>query len=172
MSWVCGICSTSNIDSDTCCVVCGVERPAIVEHDESKSEELKIVFSDFEAFKESVKSLFTKTSSVKREKKPRTKKKGLKKSESVASESVSVAEPVEEKKPKRDRGSLLRSAFAKPWPEHEIKFDTSVIEDKGYVKSERETLNGVNGYRFYKADDTSQFIRVEMAIIQKMANKE
>ena len=165
MGWVCTNCSTSNEDSESCCAVCGAERPTRGEIAERESEELKVVFSDFDAFKESVKSFFARLSSVKREKKPRTKKAKPKKSESV------VSKPAKEKKPKKAKKPLFGSPFATPWPEHKVKFDTSVIESKGFVRSERESLNGVNGYRFYKADDSSQFIRIEMAIIQKLANK-
>ena len=160
MCWVCTNCSTSNEDSESCCAVCGAERLTRDEITERESEELKVVFSGFDAFKESVKSFFARLSSVKREKKPRPKK----------SESV-VSKPAKEKKPKKAKKTLIGSPFATPWPEHKVKFDASVIERKGSVRSERESLNGVNGYRFYKADDSSQFIRIEMAIIQKMANK-
>ena len=46
-----------------------------------------------------------------------------------------------------------------------------VIKQKGFVGSERQTLSGVNGYSFKKADGTKQFIRAEMVLIQKMAHK-
>jgi len=165
MSWVCTICSTSNEDSETCCAVCGTERPTGIERVEREPEELKVVFSDFDAFIESVKGFFNRLSSVGKEKTPRTKKAKPKKTKSE------VSKPAKEKKPKKAKKPLFGSAYAAPWPEHKVKFDTTVIESKGFVRSERESLNGVNGYRFFKADDTSQFIRIEMAIIQKMANK-
>ena len=91
--------------------------------------------------------------------------------EEKVEEEAKAEETKKEKKPKKAKKPLFGSPIATPWPEHKVKFDTSVIESKGFVRSERESLNGVNGYRFYKADDSSQFIRIEMAIIQKMANK-
>ena len=165
MSWVCTNCSTSNEDSETCCVVCGAECPTRMERADGDAEELKVVFSDFEAFKESVKNFFAGFSSRKRDKKPHAKKEKPMTRESGVSGSTGEARPKKERKPSPG------SAYATPWPEHKVKFDPSVIGSKGFVRSERETMNGVNGYRFYKADGTSQFIRVEMVIIQKMANK-
>ena len=164
MSWVCSNCSSSNEDSNTSCIVCGASRPTVTE--EREPEECKVVFSDFDAFKESVKGFFNRLSSPKKEKtkKPKKTKPKKEKAERVAES----AKPPKEKKHKKP---LFGSAFATPWPEHKIKFDNSVIESKGFVRSEREALNGVNGYRFYRADDSSQFIRVEMALIQKMAHK-
>ena len=61
--------------------------------------------------------------------------------------------------------------FAAPWDEHSIEFDDAGIRAKGFVRSERASLGGVNGYNFYTADGTCRFIRQEMAIIQKLARK-
>lgn len=58
-----------------------------------------------------------------------------------------------------------------PWPEHKVTFDMDVVKAKGYVGFERKSMGGVNGYEFIRANGTRQFIRVEMAIIQKMAKK-
>ena len=58
-----------------------------------------------------------------------------------------------------------------PWPEHKIEFDEAKIKEKGYIKVEQSTAAGVNGYKFTKVNGASQFIRVEMVIIQKMAKK-
>lgn len=60
---------------------------------------------------------------------------------------------------------------ATPWPEHHIEFDMDVIRAKGYVRFEQKSMGGVNGYNFIRSDGTSQFIRVEMVLIQKMAKK-
>ena len=61
--------------------------------------------------------------------------------------------------------------FASPWPEHKIEFIPDAIRARGYVRTEQQTMGGINGYKFIKADGTSQFIRVEMVLIQKMAKK-
>lgn len=63
------------------------------------------------------------------------------------------------------------AGFAAPWPEHSIEFDEGAIKAKGYIRVEQQTLGGVNGYNFIRPDGTSQFIRAEMAVIQKMAKK-
>jgi hypothetical protein len=63
------------------------------------------------------------------------------------------------------------AAFAEPWEEHSIAFDEDGIHAKGFVRSERASLGGVNGYNFYTADGTCRFIRAEMAVIQKLARK-
>ena len=62
-------------------------------------------------------------------------------------------------------------ALCVPWPEHKIEFDEAKIKEKGYIKVEQSTTAGVNGYKFTKVNGASQFIRVEMVIIQKMAKK-
>ena len=62
-------------------------------------------------------------------------------------------------------------SFAAPWEEHAIAFDEDAIKAKGYVRSERAALGGVNGYNFYTADGACRFIRPEMAVIQKLARK-
>lgn len=163
MSWVCPNCSNPNEETHTKCFVCGMERPAA--RVETDSEEGKIVFSDFEAFSESIKSFFrskpskdktdvTSEDRPRKEPKPRREK---------------TPKVAEEKKPKKS--ILSKANFAKPWPEHKIKFDVPTIKDKGYVRSEQKCLGGVNGYCFYKEDGSSQFIRVEMVLIQKMAHK-
>ncbi len=61
--------------------------------------------------------------------------------------------------------------FAEPWPGQHLAFDLKVIREKGYVRSVRTTLSGVQGYTFYKEDGTGQFLRPEMLVIQKMAHK-
>lgn len=171
MSWICPNCSNSNEDTQTKCFVCGMDKPSSVV--ETDSGECKIVFSDFEAFTESVKNLFRS--------KPATTRSGdatesvsrtartPKPSKSARVKPEKAPKEAKEKKPKKS--GLFKSDFAKPWPEHKIKFDTDVIKGKGYVRSEQKNMGGVNGYCFYKEDGSSQFIRVEMVLIQKMAHK-
>ena len=61
--------------------------------------------------------------------------------------------------------------YAEPWPEHRIRFDPDAIRSRGYVSSERSELGGVKGYKFYKADGTDRFIKVEMLTMLRMATK-
>lgn len=163
MSWVCPNCSSSNDETHTKCFVCGMDRPTT--RVEEGSEEGKIVFSDFEAFSESVKNFFRARPPKERtvaisEERPRKEPKPRREKTSKAPK---------DKKPKKS--ILLKANFAKPWPEHKIKFDVSVIKNKGYVRSEQKCLGGVNGYCFYKEDGSNQFLRIEMVLIQKMAHK-
>lgn len=150
MSWVCTNCSTSNVDSEDCCMVCGVSRPGKTKC----SAEGEVAISAFDAWKKSIKDFFAKFSFKK------TKK-----------DEPSIPETGETAKPEKVKKTTTDSAFATPWPEHRVEFDVAVIQSKGFVKSERETLSSVNGYRFYKLDGNSQFIRVEMLITLKMARK-
>lgn len=66
---------------------------------------------------------------------------------------------------------VIPEGICEPWPEHNITFDVEQIHRKGYVRAERKTTGGINGYSFVKPDGSSQFIRVEMLIIQKIAKK-
>lgn len=63
----------------------------------------------------------------------------------------------------------ITESICDPWPEHSIVFDVDQIKRKGYSRIERMSMGGVNGYSCIKADGTSQFIRIEMLLIQKMA---
>ena len=157
MSWICPNCSNSNEDMQTSII----------------NNKFNFFISDFEAFTESVKNLFRAKPAATRSgdatesvsyttKAPKPSKPARVKPEKAPKEA-------KEKKPKKS--GLFKSDFAKPWPEHKIKFDTNAIKEKGYVRSEQKTMSGVNGYCFYKEDGSSQFIRVEMALIQKMARK-
>ena len=157
MNWICPNCSNSNGDDQKNCFVCGEECPKELSV-KGKSEKLKSFLTRFDALKISVRGFFSKLFSGKKEKKPHTKK-------AEPEKSIYSMRSKEAEKPKLD------SAFAPPWPEHHISFDEGVIEKKGFVRSERETLSGVDGYRFYRADGSSNFIRAEMAIVQKMAVK-
>ena len=61
--------------------------------------------------------------------------------------------------------------FDSPWPEHGIEFDNDVIKARGFIGVKQDTMNGIKGYRFIKSDGNSQFIRIEMVLIQKLAKK-
>lgn len=81
---------------------------------------------------------------------------------------LKVPEPAAETAP---TAAAPASDFAEPWEEHSIEFDAETIKAKGYLRSERAVLGGVNGYNFYTADGSCRFIRQEMAVIQKLAKK-
>ena len=66
---------------------------------------------------------------------------------------------------------VITEGVCDPWSEHNVTFDADQIKRKGYSRIERKTMGGVNGYSCIKADGTSQFIRIEMLVIQKMATK-
>ena len=65
----------------------------------------------------------------------------------------------------------VEESFCSPWDEHKIVFDEEQIKKRGYVRSERKELNGVKGYGFMRADGTEQFIKLEMALLFKMASR-
>ena len=160
MSWVCPNCSNSNGEDQLECFVCGMERPGGLvevpsEVDASETDDCKIVFSDFEAFTESVKTLF-----------------GRKRKATVSKSSGTKTVSKKKERSKARKRKVFGSDFAKPWPEHRIKFDEATIRAKGYVRSEQKNMGGVNGYYFYKEDGSGQFIRCEMLLVQKMASKE
>ena len=161
MSWICPNCSNSNSDSVDTCMVCGMDRPHAVSV--GVSPKFKICYSDMDAFIESFKVDFHSEKS-KTEKPGKETKTDVKKVKDRSTKTVAV-------KPEHPKTPLFRSAFAKPWPEHKIKFDADVIKSRGFVKSEQQTVGGINGYCFYKEDGTSQFIRVEMLLVLKMAHK-
>lgn len=164
MSWVCPNCSNSNDDEQTNCFVCGMERPTSAVKSSSDSDDCRIFFSDFEALKESLKNLFSRKSG---------------KADTSESRAISSTKPVKapkaerkaDDKPKAKKAKIFGTDFAKPWPEHKIKFDTAAIRAKGYIRSEQKSMGGVNGYYFYKEDGSGQFIRFEILLVQKMAHK-
>ena len=165
MNWVCPNCSNSNSDEQSECFVCGMERPTLV--DKSDTDDRKIFFSDFEAFRDTLKNLF-------RQRKSEEEPSLLDGSESYKDrKDTKKVEEVhkKEEEPRVKKISLFGSDFAEPWPEHKIKFDIAAIRAKGFVRSEQETMGGVNGYLFYKEDGSTQFIRLEMILVQKMAHK-
>lgn len=167
MAWVCPNCSNVNDDEKTSCLVCGASRPEAVD---TPAEECKIVFSESEAFREAVKSFFKKLSAPKKSSVTRRTAES-----DVSTGAGSVSElptpPKPPKREKREKRKKIKCKFAKPWNEHSIKFDIDAIKAKGFVRSEQQINSGVKGYMFYKEDGNSQFIRVEMVLIQKMARK-
>jgi hypothetical protein len=174
MSWVCLNCSTSNEDSDTCCYVCGYDRPTDTRTREREPEvvEGKIVFSTFSVIVESAKETFRtvgkffrkiKEKIARRERPPRELRE---KEDPPREESRERITP-----PRREEDPRLGGDLAMPWSEHAIRFHTDVIESKGYVRFERSELNGIKGYTFYKADGSGQFIRVDMLVMLKMASR-
>lgn len=58
-----------------------------------------------------------------------------------------------------------------PWPEHGVAFDNDAIKAKGFTKAGQKIANGVKGYGFVKPDGTVRFMRVEMALVQKLVKK-
>ena len=172
MSWVCSNCSTANEEESTCCTVCGYDRPTDTRARDSEAVEGKIVFSDFAVMKESVKALFQSVSSVGAKIKNAAKERPPRESRKKASAPRSPCEPkVRVKTSKKERAPRIKSGFAKPWPEHNIKFDVDFIKNKGFVRSEQTEMNGIKGYTFYKADGKGQFIRAEMLIVLHMAHR-
>ena len=61
--------------------------------------------------------------------------------------------------------------FVEPWPEHKIVFDEEKIQSRGFVGSEQSILGDTKGYMFFKVDGTERFIKAEMLLLLKMANK-
>lgn len=191
MTWLCPVCSTSNVDDNTECLVCGTLKPALSGKSKSGSlsvsskksskkvkksddKECKVVFSMFSDIGESVKSFFSGFGSsmedipedeVAEVKKTSSKDKVISKTKDKSSKKKPKAEPVKE-----TSGTDSSLTGSSPWPEHSIEFDEDVIASKGYVRYEQAVLDGIRGYKFYKAD-RCQFIRVEMVLIQKLARK-
>lgn len=168
MSWVCPNCSTSNDDTAEECFVCGTERSE-AERTAATGETAagKIVFSDFQAFKESLKRIFGKK---RREKEP------VFDIEEIPDDTRSIPPETERPerktpKPKEIKAHRAASGFAPPWPEHDIEFDIDAIKSKGYVRSEQEMSEDIKGYRFYHADGSDRFIRKETALLIKLAKK-
>ncbi|MBO5714878.1 MAG: hypothetical protein J6S23_00605 [Clostridia bacterium] len=170
MSWVCSNCSSSNEEESTCCVVCGYDRPtkSRVREREPEVIEGKIVFSDFAVVIESVKGFFRTIIKI-----------FIKIGKIIGNIIKSISSeraPRESREPKervklsqRKKTSREKKGFAKPWPEHNIKFDVDVIKSKGFVRSERTEMNAIKGYTFYKADGMSQFIKADMLVVLRMA---
>lgn len=164
MSWVCPNCSNSNDEEQTSCFVCGMDRPASSAVSLSDEDDCKIFFSDFETFKEYVKKLF-------RHRSDKSASSEVSATKPAKTERATTPERGSSDKPKSKRARLFSSDFAKPWPEHKIKFDPAAIRAKGYIRSEQKSMGGINGYYFYKEDGSGQFIRLEMLLVQKMAHK-
>ncbi len=161
MSWVCSNCSSTNADDKTLCTVCGAAHP--VSSEEPTVVEGKIVFSDFAVWKENRKNFFKGVASI-----PKKVKKLFKRSPKPRTETEA---PTRKKRERSEKPKKVKSSFAKPWAEHNIKFDVDAIKAKGFVRSEQTTMGTVKGYTFYKPDGTNQFIKVEMLIVLRLAKK-
>ena len=178
MSWICPNCSTSNDDAQTECFVCGAAKPAgtarsggsgRVSDPEAPSEHEHVVFSSFDAFKTTVKSIFGgKKKPPKEPGEPKEKKKKEKK-ERKKKEPERTEETREEKIVTPPEEAV--EVFESPWPEHKIVFHIDVLKAKGYVSMTRTTLNGVNGYKLIRADKSERFMRADTAVALKMAEK-
>ncbi|MCR5734165.1 MAG: protein kinase [Lachnospiraceae bacterium] len=81
----------------------------------------------------------------------------------------SLKDPVKKEDKTEDTCTTVKCS--EPWPEHHIVFDEDKIKEKGFVSVQQAVFQGVKGYRFKRADNSEQFIRVEMVLIQKMAVK-
>ncbi len=75
------------------------------------------------------------------------------------------------KRSEAPRAAHVEAGFCEPWPEHGIVFDSDMIKMKGYIRAERTTFSGINGYNFFRSDGSKQFIKKEMLIVFKMARK-
>lgn len=62
-------------------------------------------------------------------------------------------------------------AIAEPWEEHDIVFSPEGMAAKGFIRCERAELGGVKGYNFYNGGGGCRFLRPEMAVIMKLAEK-
>ncbi|MCQ2466622.1 MAG: zinc finger Ran-binding domain-containing protein [Clostridia bacterium] len=190
MSWICPVCSNSNSDSTSECFVCGTARATTSSSvaiksgsssmksssysDDGDSEECNVVFSMGADIKDSISSFFakikngfgdeSKASTVKVKPGKKSDKKLVKTDDKKSTSS-------DKKSSDKKKTSSILPTFAAPWPEHKIKFDKDVIKNKGFVKSEQFEMDGVKGYRFYRESGDCQFIRAEMAVIQKLAKK-
>jgi len=164
MSWVCPTCSNTNDEGFTHCSVCEAARPTDISESRAAKESV-IVFSTFAVIKESVKdfvgffvrlgrgikSLFKRIFTKK--KKPR--------------DGEESAEP-----PKRRKASRRAKKIAKPWPEDGIRLDADAIRSRGFVRVERAELNFVKGYKLFKDDGSSRFMRADMLVTFSMAKRE
>ncbi len=61
--------------------------------------------------------------------------------------------------------------FCKPWDEHNILFDIDRIKSRGFISSEQKIIHGLKGYNFYRTDSSSIFLKLDMLIAMKYANK-
>ena len=115
MVWICPNCSSSNDDEQTQCFVCGMDRPLTL--DEPEADDCKIVFSGFEAFKDSINRFFRRKSRKAALSKSRTE-------ESYASsERTEDEEELSEGVWDGTDAAASEADFAEPWPEHKIRFD-------------------------------------------------
>ena len=64
MSWVYPNCSSANMESDRNCTVCGKARPTDISSRDREVVESKIVFSEFDVMRESVRDFFHRLSRI------------------------------------------------------------------------------------------------------------
>ena len=147
MSWVCPICSNTNEDDLSECYVCGHIKIVTTVDDkgsEKTSASCTVVYSVFEYIDKYFKDKSEKKK-VKAKEKPSSKEKVI---------------------PKKKIG---KSDKFVPWEEHAITIDYDVLKGKGYKQIEKSELGGVKGYKLIKDDESSQFVRKEILILQKIA---
>lgn len=147
MSWVCPVCSNTNVDELSECLVCGHTK--VISKIESASESkpvrsCSVVYSVFEYIGKCIKDKIVNDKSIKKEKTSVTD----------APEVKMIEKPTDE--------------FS-PWGEHNIMIDFKVLKEKGYKKIEKSEMSGIKGYKLIKNDGSNQFIRKEMLIVQKIA---
>ena len=174
MSWLCSNCSTSNEEKNTCCDVCGCDRPTEEYVPERVPEvvEGQVVFSDFAVIKESVKGFFVSAAKISRKVVEKIKSLSSKLPSRERREKKRAPRESREriKPPKREKVFRRKKDLTKPWPEHSIRFDADTIRSKGFVRWERAEMKSVKGYTFYTEDGTSRFIMVDMLLVLGMAN--
>ena len=57
-----------------------------------------------------------------------------------------------------------RLSRTKPWRGHKIQFLADAILENGFVRCERKKIGIVEGYEFYRADGTKQFMKKDVLI--------
>ena len=72
---------------------------------------------------------------------------------------------------KKKMGASGSKSCPQPWPEHEILLMPDVIRRKGYKSIAQATKEGIRGYELIREDGSRRFVRVEILLAQKMAEK-
>lgn len=71
-----------------------------------------------------------------------------------------------------DKGYATQTGFEEPWPEHQIEFNSDLIESRGYVSGQRATFSGTKGYYFYKPNQSKpQFFLPDALVAMGYAKK-
>lgn len=71
-----------------------------------------------------------------------------------------------------DKGYATPSGFEDPWPEHQIEFNSDLIESRGYVSGKQATFSGTKGYYFYKPNQSKpQFFLPDALVAMGYAKK-